>query len=618
MDMQAILRANPLFRDLDRRALRTIAAGAEWVEIGGGEYLFRAGDDSSALYVVVSGRIRVVRPREDGPSMHMGELGAGEMVGEISVIREQKHSADGLAMRDTQLLRISRAQFESLVTRHPRAMLQVTRLIADRLSGMQPIASRDSVQSGRTYAVVPAHPGVDVAGFARALSRALAVHAPTLRIDAARVDAALGRGTAGTDLGADGAHRALTRWLTHLEDRYRYLIYQGSAEPDAWTRRGLRQADRVLIVAYAEQRPFVSRNLAWLSEQALRAPMEIVLVHGEQQAHSALAWRRVARAGFHHRIRRDYPEAAMGRIARLISGRAHCLVLGGGGARGFAHVGLVRAMQEKNIPIDAVGGTSMGALIAGMIAMGDDAATMLERLRETFVSGKYLNDYSLSRISLITAEKFRRQLGTIFGERRIEDLDIPFYCLSTNLSRSMPVVHDEGELATWVAASMAVPGIAPPTVHRGELLVDGGLLNAIPFDTMAEMGRGHIIVSDVSTQSTLTVEMADDSQTTSLLSLGAAGRHLNMFRILFHTATLSSDRERREIDARADLALHMPVERIGMFDWDTLDDVVYRGYCHADQKLDEWQAAWQAEGNQGDAFGRPVADDLRSTPLSTV
>lgn len=618
MDTQAILRANPLFRDLDRRALRTIAGGAEWVEIGGGEYLFRAGDDSDALYVLVSGRIRVIRPREDGPSMHMGELGAGEMVGEISIIRAQRHSADGLALRDTQLLRISRTQFESLVGRHPQAMLQVTRLIADRLSDMQPMASRDSVQSGRTYAVVPAHPGVDVAGFARALSGALATYAPTLRIDAKRVGSALGPGTADADLGAGESHRMLTRWLTHLEDRYRYLIYQGSAEPDAWTRRGLRQADRVLIVAHDDQRPFVSRNLAWLGEQALRAPMELVLLYGGIEAHSALAWRRMAGASFHHRVARGYPPDQMGRVARLISGRANCLVLGGGGARGFAHVGLVRALREKNIPIDAVGGSSMGALIAGMIALGDLPETILERLRETFVSGSYFNDYALSRISLITAEKFRRQLGAIFGETRIEDLDIPFYCLSTNLSRSVPMVHDQGELATWVAASMAVPGIAPPTVHRGELLVDGGLLNAIPFDTMADMGRGQIIVSDVSSQSTLTVETADDSPTTSLLKSGAAGRHLNMFRILFHAATLSSDRERREIDARADLALHMPVEGVGMFDWDTLDDVVYRGYCHADQKLDEWLATRQVHADQSDRLGRTATIGSRSTPLSTV
>lgn len=617
MDTQAVLRAYPLFRDLDRRALRTIATRAEWLEIGGGEYLFRAGDDSDALYLIVSGRIRVIRPREDGPSLHMGELGAGEMVGEISIIRAQKHSADGLAIRDTQLLRISRDQFESLVGRHPRAMLQVTRLIADRLNAMTPLANRDSVRNARTFAVVPAHPGVDMAGFCRVLSQNLAGYAATLRIDAERVDAALGEGVAGADLGAGDAHRMLTRWLTQLEERYRYLIYQGSAEPDAWTRRVLRQADRVLIVAHGSQRPFVSRNLAWLGEQALRAPMELVLLHRPDDQHSALAWRQVANASFHHRVGYDYPETDIGRLVRLMSGRANCLVLGGGGARGFAHVGLVRAMHEQGIPIDAVGGTSMGALVAGMIAMGEGAPAILEHLRETFASGKYLNDYSLSRISLISAEKFQRQLGAIFGERRIEDLDIPFYCLSTNLSRGVPVVHDQGPLATWIAASMAVPGIAPPAVHRGELLVDGGLLNAIPFDTMAEMGRGQVIVSDVSSQSNLKVEMADDEPTTSLLSIGAAGRHLNMFRILFHTATLSSDRERREIDARADLALHMPVENVGMFDWDALDDVVYRGYYYADQKLDEWRAAREPVRERLGRAGR-AGIASRPNPLSTV
>lgn len=590
MDMQTVLKGNPLFRELDRRALRAIAASAEWIEIGGGEYLFRAGDASDALYVIVSGRIRVVRPVEGGESLMMGELGAGRTVGEISIIRAEKHAADAIALRDTELLRISRSLFEELVARHPTAMLRVTRLIADRLSGIAPIPQRESVRSTRTYAVVPAHPGIDVAAFAHALADELGQAGAALRIDPERVDQALGTGVAQADLGAGEPHRRLTGWLTQLEDRYRYLIYQGSTEPDGWTRRCLRQADRVLLVAHGDQRPFVSRNLAWLQAQNLRAPQEVVVLHERDDGYSAKAWRNVIGAGFHHRVRRDLPAADVARLARMVSGRAICLVLGGGGARGFAHVGLVRALQEKGIPIDAVGGTSMGAMVAAMIAMGDDAGQMLRRLRETFVTGKFLNDYSLSRISLINAEKFRRQLGVMFGERQIEDLEIPFYCLSTNLSRGISVVHDEGMLATWVGASMAVPGIAPPIAHRGDLLVDGGLLSAIPFDTMARMGRGQIIVSDVSREPNLRVEMAEDAQTTSLVSVGAAARHLNMFRILFHTATLSSERENREIDSQADLVVRMPVGSVGMFDWDDLDEIVYRGYHHADQRLDEWLA----------------------------
>jgi len=595
MDIYAALKASALFRDLDRRALRSVVANAEWIEIVGGQYLFRVGEDSDALYLVASGRVRVVDPRSGDAPLLLGEMGAGDTVGEITVITAEPHSSDAFALRDTALIRISREVFEELVVRHPKAMLRVTRMIVGRLRAIKPVPQRDSVRSARTYAVVPAHPGVDLAAFSRALSSQLGDAAATLRLDATRVNQAMGEGAARVDSGAGDPNRRLTGWLTQIEDRYRYVVYEASSEPDAWTRRCLRQADRILLVAHDDQRPFLSRNLSWISEQKLRAPQEMVVLHGDSPVFAAKAWRDVAGAGFHHRVHRSLPVPDMGRLARLVSGRGICLVLGGGGARGFAHVGLIRALQERNIPIDAVGGTSMGAMVAAMLAMGLNAQDMLARLRETFVTGKFLNDYSLSRIALISAEKFHRQLVNLFGDRRIEDLAMPFYCVSTNLTKGVPVVHDEGDLATWVGSSMSVPGIAPPIAHRGDLLVDGGLLSAIPFDVMAELGRGQIIVSDVSRQANLRVDMAEDAQTASLLSLGAGARHLNMFKILFHSATLTSERESRDIDSRADLVLHMPVGGISMFDWDEIDDIVFRAYHHADQMLDEWLAGRPSE-----------------------
>ncbi|MES1930376.1 cyclic nucleotide-binding protein [Salinisphaera dokdonensis CL-ES53] len=596
MDIVAALKSSTLFRELDRRALRSIASKAEWIERGGGQYLFRVGEDSDALYLVASGRIRVVRPEADRTPLLLGEIGAGDTVGEITLITAEPHSSDAYALRDTALIRISREVFETLVVSHPTAMLRVTRMVVDRLRSARPAPQRESVRSARTFAVVPAHPGVDVKAFAAHLSRELGLAGATLRLDAERVNRAMGEGASAVDFGIGERNRELAGWLTQLEERYRYIVYEASPEPDAWTRRCLRQADRILLIAHGDQRPFLSRNLSWIREQALRAPQEMVVLAPANAGYSPRSWKECAGASAQHRVQMGLPDAQMGRLARMVSGRAVCLVLGGGGARGFAHLGLIRAMQEKGIPIDAVGGTSMGAMVAAMLAMGLDAQQMLSRMRETFVTGKFLNDYSLSRISLISAEKFRRQLKVVFGERHIEDLELPFYCLSTNLTRGIPVVHDQGELATWVGASMAVPGIAPPIVHRGELLVDGGLLNAIPFDVMADMGRGQVIVSDVSREPNLRVEMAEDADATSLLSLGAGARHLNMFKILFHTATLTSERESRDIDARADLVLHMPVGGISMFDWDELDEIVYRAYHHADQKLDEWRS------NQVDAF----------------
>lgn len=596
MDIFTALKTSPLFRELDRRALRSIATHAEWVERGGGQYLFRVGDDSDALYLVVSGRIRVVRPQANRAPLLLGEIGAGDTVGEMTIVTGEPHSSDAYALRDTALIRISREVFETLVARHPTAMLRVTRMIVERLRVARPAAQRDSVRSARTYAVVAAHPDVDTTEFGARLTAELTLAGSTLCLDSRRVDQALGEGSAAIDFGVGEHNRALAGWLTQLEDRYRYIVYQAHGQPDAWTCRCLRQADRILVVAHGDQRPFVSRTLRWIRDQGLRAPQEMIVLVPESGGYSAREWRDCAQASAHHRVRLDLPADQMARLARMVSGRAVCLVLGGGGARGFAHIGLIRAMQEKGIPIDAVGGTSMGALVAAMVAMGLSAQEMLNRMRETFVTGRFLNDYSLSRISLISGEKFWRQLKTLFGARRIEDLDLSFYCVSTNLTRGVPVVHDRGELATWVGASMAVPGIAPPLVHHGELLVDGGLLNTIPFDVMADMGRGPIIVSDVSQESNLRVDTAEGADTVSLLAAGAGARHVNMFKILFQTATLTSERESRDIAARADLVLRMPIGGVGMFDWDRLDDIVYRAYHHADQTLDAWRA------NPVDAF----------------
>lgn len=588
MDALAAFKSSPLFRDLDRRALRGLADVAEWRELHGGDYLYRVGDAGDALYLVVNGRIRVQRPGDDGAPHVLLEIGLGQTVGEIAVVGGEDRTADALAVRDSRLLRISKVDFERLLRRHPDAMLGLMRVVVARLRRRDTTQPRDAVRSTRTLAVLPGHPGLDVRAFASALTRQVADSGSVLRLDRERVENALGEGAADISFEIEANHR-IVEWLNRIEDRYRYLVYQATARPDAWTRRCLRQADRILVLVDGASEPMDSANLDWLRDAGLKAPVEVVLLQsGEVASGSALAWRVFCDAGLHHHMSADLPAPAMARLGRLVTGRALCLVLGGGGARGFAHLGLLRALEEKGMAVDAVGGTSMGALVAAMVAVGMDADAMLTVLRETFVEQNYLNDYSLPRVGLIGGDKFRGRLNELFGDRRIEDLPLPFYCESTNLTRGVSMLHDQGRLADWVATSMAVPGITPPNVYNGELLVDGGVLRGIPFEPMHELGRGPIIVSDVSREPDLHVGNATGEDPQSLARIKDAPRNLNIFKILFHTATLTSENESREMDERADLVLHMPVPDVGMFDWDQLDDIVYRAYHHADEVLDDW------------------------------
>lgn len=596
MDPQAALILCDLFADLDRRALRALAEASDWRELRGGERLYRVGDDGDALYLVVQGRLRVVHPgADDADYRFVGEIGRGETVGEISVLTGEPRTAEVFALRDSSLLRIGRESFERLLHRHPEAMLRVARQIVGRMRADDGAAQRASVRGTRTYAVLPAHPGLDVREFSRLLTRALAALGPTLRLDPRRVDAALGEGAAASPF--EAGNRELLAWLNRLEDSYRHLVYQADSRPDPWTRRCLRQADRILVLADADTPPGDFDNLKWLREN-LRSPVDAVLL-GE--GGDPLGWRHKARADFHHRVRKDLPDGDMARLARLIAGRGLCLVLGGGGARGFAHVGLVRALREKGLAVDAVAGTSMGALVAALIATGMDSEAMLSCLRETFVDNNLLNDYSVPpRISLIGGNKFRGRLESIFGDTRIEDLALPYYCVSTNLTRGVPMVHDRGLLWGCIGASMTVPGITPPMVYRGELLVDGGLLTSIPFDRMLAMGRGPVVASDVSRESDLFVEQEERADAEAPVPLADAPKQLNLFRILFHTATLTSERETRDLDERADLVLHMPVSGVGMFDWDQIDGIVYRAYHHADEVLDRWLESSKNASGEGD------------------
>jgi NTE family protein len=192
------------------------------------------------------------------------------------------------------------------------------------------------------------------------------------------------------------------------------------------------------------------------------------------------------------------------RLARLIMGRAVGLVLSGGGARGLAHVGVVKALREAGVPLDLVGGTSMGAIVAACLAVEWDDVELTQRLRRAFVEANPLRDYTLPFVALVRGRVMASLLRDAFGGTRIEDLWRPFFCLSTNLSSGRAVVHREGPLWRALRASAAIPGVLPPVIEAGEVLVDGGVINNLPIDVMRGLGRGPVIAVDVVADRALT------------------------------------------------------------------------------------------------------------------
>jgi predicted acylesterase/phospholipase RssA len=187
----------------------------------------------------------------------------------------------------------------------------------------------------------------------------------------------------------------------------------------------------------------------------------------------------------------------MERVVRSLLGRPIGVALGGGGARGIAHLGVLAAITEAGIPIDYICGTSMGSIFAAATAMGWSIARQRDEVRELFGKPFALYDLTIPVSSILAGRKLDRVMRAYYRDADVEDLWVPFFCVSTDLSRGALIVHERGSLWKSVRASCTIPGIFPPLAMGERALVDGGLMDNLPIDLLAERCPGPIIASDV-------------------------------------------------------------------------------------------------------------------------
>lgn len=575
--IRATLAESPLFAELAGFALDTLASCAECLTIRGGDTLFSVGDEPGALYLVAAGRLRAMLPNG-----HIaGDIGRLEPIGEIGMISGEPRGATIIALRDSLLYRFSREAYHAFVLDHPAALLAISKVIIRRLRQNAREAALQTLRQTRTFAIVAGEASVATGSLAQSLCRELSHRGKVMRVDAASVDAALGRGASDTPSTAGAADAILLEWLNRLEADHDYLVYDASGSA-AWQRRALHQADRVLVLGTAHMPPEPAR-LAAFEALHLRAPVDVVLLRSGS-ADACLAWRKAYRAQGHYFLRPGQTND-LASLGRQLTGHGLGIVLGGGGARGFAHVGLLRALEELDLPIDLIGGTSMGGFIAALHASGHDWRAISTVLHDTFVKRNLLSDYMFPRVALIEGKKLRRKLYEIFGEAQAEQLAKPFFCVTTNLTKGAPMVHDEGPLAAWVATSMCIPGVAPPVAYKGDLLADGAVVNSLPTDVMQALGRGPIIASDVSTEGSVAAPGVEGPDFEAVFHSRGDGKRVNLIDILFRVSTLTSESGVKARAARADLYLRMPVSGIHTFEWKLIDQIVEKGYRHALQQL---------------------------------
>jgi NTE family protein len=566
-----------IFAKLSIEALQHLAHVAVSLQLSTGDPLYHKGDPPLYVYIVWHGRLRVSLNERT-----VGYVGRYQPIGEMAVIVGEERNTTVHAVRDTLLLKFTAQVFLDFVQTNAASLLDLTRLVIQRgRNAYNQNPQNKQTYSGGTLAVIPASSGVSAIQLAEALNDHLYGWPATRLITSAHVESVFGKNFAQTPLDKSPEDLRLRTWLASLEEHHKYVLYAADNDSDQWSLRCLHQADRILILAEAARLPEPVPVLDALHEKGLIVPIELVLLRseGDPSPHT-LAWRDETQARAHYFIH-PWAHADISALARQISGTGVGLVLGGGGARGFAHIGLIRALEQLQIPIDVVGGTSMGAFIAALVACGFDSVEMTHIVHETFVARNYLNDYTVPKVSLIRGARFHNRLHAIFGTRRIEELRRTFYCISTNLTTGSPMIHDRGTLATWVGTSMSVPGVVPPVAWHGDLLCDGGVVNNLPTDVMHGLERGIVIASNVSMNGDIGAPGAgeDEPDQMALLNWKGIKRAPKLSEILMRTATLASDTTIQLASiSNADIYLRMPIADIGMFDWHRLDELIERGY----------------------------------------
>lgn len=589
------LRATEMFSMMDTETLWLLAEELEWMHLGGGETLFRPGDPTEGLYVVIHGRLQVGSEDAEGRFHPRGEIRHGESLGEMSLLSGESHGSLCRALRDTELVHLSRECFERTMGSRPEILRHLTKLILRRLRGhrnnVAPVELRRL-----SLTLMCGSKEAPVGPFAFQLMEALSKAGQRVKImDCVAVETALFKGA--TDLlPEDQRHHELVGWLSEQEAKHDALLFVADSSPSAWTRRCLRQTGHALLVTESGGESCLGSYTEARRLEGLAPRAELVLLHPPTAQRPSGTSKWLDRGPFeaHHHVVWG-PKPDLSRVVRRLTGQALGLVMGGGGARGFAHIGVMRAIREAGFEIDRVGGSSMGAVIAAECALGWEWAFMVEANRRALVNERPFRDFTLPFISICSGADLRRTLKDNFGGIDIEDLWIPYFCQSSNLSSGKPKVHTRGELHEALRASTAIPGIQPPAVQGGELLVDGAVLDNLPVRTMREMGEGPVLASDVTPH----MEFEAGSRHTEapgpwsflLDRLRRRKRHERfpgIVRILMRSALLPGIEGTEGVLRLADLTLSPPLGTISMFDWDSIDRSVEIGFEHTLKEVRKW------------------------------
>ena len=580
-----------LFKNIRGAFLRELIASMKLMHVTGGEIIVKQGDNHKNLYILYHGRLALYsseHPDSNLKETPIKEIGRGEIIGEISLLSNIPRLNTVTAIRDSVLIKLDYESFQKIEKNYPAETLELAKQAITR------ILTRKKETGVKKTIVISIAPAGDSnhRPFIELLYHELNKMQPTILVNQEICNRHFDKDCTDVQLN-DPYNHQITDWLTSLEDKYNYILYETDHIMSPWTDRCLRQSDRILFAAQENVSSILnSIEIAVYNHANVYSTLDLICLHEGSTISGTKKWLdiRLIKNYLHINV---HSLKDRERLLRFINGTSFGVVMNGGGARGMAHIGALMTLQDMNIPVDFIASCSMGAFIGAQYAKGLSTADIIEVSRKGL--SKYKKELALPLVSLMTGASIDDACKVLGGDYLIEDLPYPFFCVSANLTQERLEVYDKGPLWLAMRCSISIPGIFPPIYNEvGDTIVDGGILNNMPVDVMRTvMGQGQILAINSSIQNKLRLRFIND---TSFITWKYILNKFNLFRRkkdipdnIFNTILLSmhlsANQKEKLMGKQADYFLELDTRKFNTLEFYRLNEIIDWSYKDSTEKL---------------------------------
>jgi len=486
----ATLKAHTFFAEISEEVLLEILNQSQIFCLKKGEIVFRQGDDSTDLYFNVSGFLLPILKKPQAKLTYFSEIKEGEIFGEMGILTGHKRSLTIQANTNVVLVKINKSIFDDLLFTNPSAYKYIILSLINRSqNNLDYISGKEN--SNKHYILIPTENNEKIDQFISSLKKMLSNNITEKMLFLNPADL--------IKLLKDTSLKA-------IEEQYKVIIYYFDTmlENIHLLHDLINRASGVLSIGSGNQNVYFSRfhEKIFSQPEVKLVSRELILLWNKGDViKGTKKWLTHHQYSLHHHIQ---DESDIKRLVRYFKGKSIGVVLGGGGARGWFHFGVLKALQEKNIPIDAIGGTSSGSGVAScyLLTNGDidKAINMIETVINSFKHTLKWYNLTYPNVSIYDNAARVKGFKKAYSAHKIENLAVPFFALASNVSTNKEKVYTQGDIWKAILASSAIPVIFPPVPDEDGLLYDGGLMNNLPVDAMLKYLKNNatIIASDLS------------------------------------------------------------------------------------------------------------------------